>query len=150
MPVLGRLAAHARDASEAARIRARYRSLLVPLADERAVAGRGIIEIATHRGPRPPRRTGGAGDPEQQTDGVDTFLVEDDVAPYRYRVFARFAAANAVPQSRAGEDTRATAVNDIKPSECSTLNLAPVVSGAGTVSGGDANELVTAAPTQMP
>ena len=51
-------------------------------------------------------------------------------------------AGNSVPSSRIGERLIAQNVNAVKPTQCSGLALAGIVSGALLVNGTDANELV--------
>lgn len=54
-------------------------------------------------------------------------------------------AASSVPQTRAGDSSRSIGANDLKPSDCVSLNLTGLASGSGSVSGTDANDLVTGA-----
>ena len=52
-------------------------------------------------------------------------------------------AANNVPGSRAEDDRRAITPNDLKPTECASLNLTAKLSGSGTINGAATNELIT-------
>jgi|Deesub1362A_J573_1020465.scaffolds.fasta_scaffold00787_4 Ca2+-binding RTX toxin-like protein len=52
------------------------------------------------------------------------------------------AASNTVPLSYADDDSFPVTANDLKPSDCASLNLAAVVSGSGFVFGTSANELI--------
>jgi Ca2+-binding RTX toxin-like protein len=57
---------------------------------------------------------------------------------------AAYAAANTVPSTRLGVDTRAINANALKPPECAALNLSNIVSGSGTLNGGNGNDLILA------
>lgn len=52
-------------------------------------------------------------------------------------------ASNVVPSSRAADDSRQAAANDIKPVECAVISLASKVSGAGTFNGTSLADLMT-------
>ena len=52
-------------------------------------------------------------------------------------------AANTVGGTKAGDDSRAAAPNDLKPTECAALSLTAKLSGSGTITGTSANELIT-------
>jgi Ca2+-binding RTX toxin-like protein len=54
-------------------------------------------------------------------------------------VIGAFAASNTVPSTRLDEDTKSITANDLKPSDCSSLNLTNIVVGA---SGTNANDLI--------
>jgi Ca2+-binding RTX toxin-like protein len=54
------------------------------------------------------------------------------------------AASNTVPESGADEDVFAITPNDLKPSDCAALNLTSLVSGAGSITGTNANDLIVA------
>lgn len=56
-----------------------------------------------------------------------------------------FTSANAVPATRAGEDSRAVGLNDVKPGECASITLATQVNGSGIISGTSGNDLVLGA-----
>ena len=53
-------------------------------------------------------------------------------------------ATTAVEPTGAGERSIARQVNDFKPGECSSLDLADIVSGGGLVTGAGSSELVVA------
>ncbi|MGB2895558.1 MAG: hypothetical protein WBB65_05265 [Anaerolineales bacterium] len=53
-----------------------------------------------------------------------------------------FAAANSLPASRLDEDSFPITANDLKPSECSSLNLTNIVVISGNGSGTNANDLI--------
>ena len=57
-----------------------------------------------------------------------------------------FAAANSVPSSRLDDDSFSIAANDLKPPECSSLNLTNIVVIAGNGSGTNANDLILGSP----
>ena len=57
---------------------------------------------------------------------------------------AAYAAANTVPDTRLDLDTISITANDLKPSECASLNLTNIVSGSGTLNGTNANDLILA------
>lgn len=52
------------------------------------------------------------------------------------------AGANAVPGTRAGSAGEAVTAQTLKPSECAAIVLAAIVTGNGTVAGGNLSELV--------
>jgi Ca2+-binding RTX toxin-like protein len=58
-------------------------------------------------------------------------------------LISALAATNTVPGSSAGLSSTGITANTLKPSQCSALTLAAVVAGAGTITGGNASELVT-------
>ena len=51
-------------------------------------------------------------------------------------------AANTVPATNLGRTTQPITANDLKPAACAGLNLAAVVVGSGTFSGGNSSELI--------
>jgi Ca2+-binding RTX toxin-like protein len=53
-------------------------------------------------------------------------------------------AANTVPVTHAGVDTRSIGPNDLKPSPCAGITLTRLVTSTGTFSGTSANELILA------
>ena len=53
-----------------------------------------------------------------------------------------FAAANSVPASRLDDDSFSITANDLKPAECSALNLTNIVVIAGNGAGTNANDLI--------
>jgi hypothetical protein len=55
---------------------------------------------------------------------------------------AAIAAANVVPVSGLGYQTRAITPNDLKPPECAGINVTNVVVGSGTISGIGNNDLI--------
>jgi Ca2+-binding RTX toxin-like protein len=57
---------------------------------------------------------------------------------------AAYATANTVPQTRMDLDTVAINANALKPSACSALNLANIVTGSGTLNGSGVNDLILA------
>jgi len=57
-------------------------------------------------------------------------------------VASAFAAANSVPATRLDDDTFPISANDLKPAECSSLNLTNIVVIAGNGSGTNANDLI--------
>lgn len=59
------------------------------------------------------------------------------------------AAANTVPTSHLMDQSQTVEANQLKPPDCSALNLTAVVvcpSSGGTCNGGDANELILGSP----
>jgi hypothetical protein len=56
-------------------------------------------------------------------------------------------AANTVPVTHAGVDTRSIGPNDLKPSPCAGITLTRLVTSSGTFSGTSANELILAGAT---
>lgn len=56
------------------------------------------------------------------------------------------AAGNTVPGTRLGQDLRGIVANDLKPTECASLNLTNIVTGTGTVTGTSGNDLVLGGP----
>jgi hypothetical protein len=50
--------------------------------------------------------------------------------------------ANTVPASRAGADTRAIGLNDMKPAHCAGITVTTLVSGSGVIAGTSGNDLV--------
>jgi Ca2+-binding RTX toxin-like protein len=50
--------------------------------------------------------------------------------------------ANTVTSTKADNDSRTIGVNDLKPTECAALVLTTLLTGSGTISGGNANELI--------
>lgn len=52
------------------------------------------------------------------------------------------AASNSMPPSSIGKDQRPTTANDLKPSECASLDLAKKLSGSGTFGNGSASTLI--------
>ena len=57
---------------------------------------------------------------------------------------AAYAASNTVPATRMDEDILSITANDLKPSECATLNLTNIVSGSGTLTGTAGADLILA------
>ena len=57
---------------------------------------------------------------------------------------AAYAASNTVPSTRLDLDTLTINANALKPSACSALNLANIVSGSGTLNGSGVNDLILA------
>ena len=51
-------------------------------------------------------------------------------------------AANTVPSTRAVHDVRAIALNDLKPGDCGSVDVANLVTGSGAFSGTAGNDLV--------
>lgn len=56
------------------------------------------------------------------------------------------AAGNTVPGTRLGQDLRGIGANDLKPTECASMNLTNVVTGTGTFSGTAGNDLILGGP----
>jgi Ca2+-binding RTX toxin-like protein len=50
--------------------------------------------------------------------------------------------ANTVPATRAGTDTRAIGLNDVKPAACAGITVTTLVSGSGVIAGTSGNDLV--------
>jgi Ca2+-binding RTX toxin-like protein len=57
-------------------------------------------------------------------------------------VISAFAASNTVGVSGAGEDIFEITANDLKPAECSALNLRRIVTGSGLIFGSNQAELI--------
>lgn len=51
-------------------------------------------------------------------------------------------AANTVPPTRAGDDSRPASADDLKPSECASITVTATIAGEGRVDGGAASELI--------
>ncbi len=64
------------------------------------------------------------------------------IALIAVNVASAFAAANSVPATRLDDDTFPISANDLKPAECSSLNLTNIVVIAGNGSGTAANDLI--------
>ncbi len=64
------------------------------------------------------------------------------VALILFSVVTAVAATNTVPATRADVSTRSIGVNDYKPSSCSGLSLTNLVTGAGTFTGTEGNDLI--------
>jgi Ca2+-binding RTX toxin-like protein len=52
------------------------------------------------------------------------------------------AAANTVPGSKAADRTSTVTAEELKPSACSAIVLSALVTGSGTINGGDPSELI--------
>jgi len=59
-----------------------------------------------------------------------------------FSVGTAVAATNTVPATRADVETRSIGINDYKPSSCSGLALTALVTGAGTITGTEGNDLI--------
>lgn len=57
---------------------------------------------------------------------------------------AAYAASNTVPSTRMDQENVVITANALKPSACASLNLVSIVSGSGTISGTNQNDLVLA------
>jgi Ca2+-binding RTX toxin-like protein len=57
-------------------------------------------------------------------------------------IFSAFAAANTVAVSSAEDTSFEISANDLKPSECSALNLTNIVTGSGNIQGSNGNDLI--------
>jgi Ca2+-binding RTX toxin-like protein len=57
-------------------------------------------------------------------------------------IFSAFAAANTVLLSGAEDASFGISANDLKPSECSALNLTHIVTGSGNLQGSNGSDLI--------
>jgi Ca2+-binding RTX toxin-like protein len=57
-------------------------------------------------------------------------------------IFSAFAAENTVLVSGAEDRSFGISANDLKPSECSALNLTNIVTGGGSIQGSNGNDLI--------
>jgi Ca2+-binding RTX toxin-like protein len=57
-------------------------------------------------------------------------------------IFSAFAAANTVALSGAEDASFGISANDLKPSECSALNLTNIVTGSGNIQGSNGSDLI--------
>ncbi len=57
-------------------------------------------------------------------------------------VITAVAAANTVPSTRLGNQTKSVTPNNLKPSFCGSLDLQNVVSGSGSITGTNGNDLI--------
>jgi Ca2+-binding RTX toxin-like protein len=55
-------------------------------------------------------------------------------------------AGNTVPATHAGSVTRGIAANDLKPAACAGITLTDLVTGSGTFSGTNGNDLIVGGP----
>jgi hypothetical protein len=53
-----------------------------------------------------------------------------------------FTATTVVPASKAGRSAQSITVNDVKPAACSSITLAGITTGSGTINDGAASNLV--------
>ena len=56
-------------------------------------------------------------------------------------------AANGVPTTKAGDDSRSITPNDLKPIECAAISLTATLSGSGNIDGANTDELITGSAT---
>ena len=54
------------------------------------------------------------------------------------------AATNTVPATRSDRKSAAIGINDIKPAACAGISLTNLITGAGTITGTDGNDLILA------
>jgi Ca2+-binding RTX toxin-like protein len=57
-------------------------------------------------------------------------------------VLVGLTATNSVPTTRLDQASRAITPNDLKPAACAALNLTTIVTGSGTINGGNGNSLI--------
>ena len=57
-------------------------------------------------------------------------------------VVTAIAATNTVPPTRLASQTQSISYNDLKPSSCASLDLRNIISGSGTITGTNGNDLI--------
>lgn len=57
-------------------------------------------------------------------------------------VITAIAATNTIPSTRLDNRTNAIIPNDVKPSSCMSLDLQNIISGSGTITGTNGNDLI--------
>ena len=61
-------------------------------------------------------------------------------------VITAIAATNTIPPTRLGNQTRSISSNDLRPASCASLDLRNIISGSGSITGTNGNDLILGSP----